>query len=180
MSVFLFDCTRCIENLAFQISFRNDSSLCTVIPLYPFTSNMFDPSHRQRIHAALGINWQNNITNEEVYAKSGLLPFSQIIRKKTTLLDRPLVASSESIYHTSLLSILQHLSVVFSVRRGQDQTWTLAKDFSTIWTQLTATSTMLLTSVLVSLLAWLTCSTPIFIVEERSNIYSGATWWFCV
>ena len=30
---------------------------------------------------------------------------------------------------------------------------------------------MLLTSVLVSLLAWLTCSTPIFIVDERLNIY---------
>ena len=32
-------------------------------------------------------------------------------------------------------------------------------------------SAMLLTSVLVCLLAGLTCSTPIFIVDEHSNIY---------
>ena len=35
--------------------------------------------------------------------------------------------------------------------------------------QLTATSTMLLTSVLVCLLIWLTRSTPIFIVEKCLN-----------
>ena len=64
---------------------------------------MLDASHRQMIRAALGINWKNNITNEEVDAKSGLLPFSQTIRKKTSL-DRLLVASTESIYHTTLVN----------------------------------------------------------------------------
>ena len=34
---------------------------------------------------------------------------------------------------------------------------------------------MLLTSVLLSLLAWLTRSTPIFIVDERVNIYISLT-----
>ena len=52
-----------------------------VSPLYPTTSGMLDASHWQMVRAALAINWQNNITNEEVYTKSGLLPFSQTIRK---------------------------------------------------------------------------------------------------
>ena len=38
--------------------------------------------HRQMFRAALGIDWRNNITNEENYANSGLLPFSQTIRKR--------------------------------------------------------------------------------------------------
>ena len=42
------------------------------IPLNPTTSNMLDAGHQQMIRAALGINWQNNITNEEVYATSVL------------------------------------------------------------------------------------------------------------
>ena len=46
------------------------------------TSNMLDAGHLQMIRAVLGFNWQNNITNEEVYAKSGLLPFSQTNRKR--------------------------------------------------------------------------------------------------
>ena len=71
------------------------------LPLKQTTSNILDAGHRQMIRAALGINWQNSITNEEVYAKSCILPFSQTIRKKTSL-DRPLVASSESIYHPSV------------------------------------------------------------------------------
>ena len=56
----------------------------------------------------------------------------------------------------------------YGVNRPERGLW--RRICSTIWTQLTATSTMLLTSVLVSLLAWLTCSTQIFIVEERLNI----------
>ena len=40
---------------------------------------------------------------------------------------------------------------------------------------MTVTSTMLLTSVIVSLFAWLTRSTPIFIVDERVNIYISLT-----
>ena len=46
------------------------------LPLIPTTSNMLDAGHRQKIRAALCINWQNNITNEEVYAKSGFPPYS--------------------------------------------------------------------------------------------------------
>ena len=52
------------------------------LPLNLTSSNMLDVGHRQMIYAALVINWQNNITNKEVYVKSGLLPFSQIIRKR--------------------------------------------------------------------------------------------------
>ena len=52
------------------------------LPLNQTTSNMLDAGHRQMIRAALDINWQNNITNEEAYAKSGRLPFSQTIQKR--------------------------------------------------------------------------------------------------
>ena len=52
------------------------------LPLSPTTSNMLDAGHRQMTCAALGINWQNNITKEEAYAKSGVLPFTQTIGKK--------------------------------------------------------------------------------------------------
>ena len=38
------------------------------LPLNPMTSNMFDAGQRLMIRAALGINWQNNIMNEEVQA----------------------------------------------------------------------------------------------------------------
>ena len=43
---------------------------------------MLDAGHRKMIRAAIGINWQDNITNDEAKAKSGLLPFSQAIRKR--------------------------------------------------------------------------------------------------
>ena len=36
------------------------------LTLNPTTSNMFDVAHRLMIRAALGINWQNNIMDEEV------------------------------------------------------------------------------------------------------------------
>ena len=49
------------------------------LPLNPVTSNILDAAHRQMIGAALGTIWQFNITNEEDYAKSGLLPFSHTI-----------------------------------------------------------------------------------------------------
>ena len=52
------------------------------LPLNPTTSNLLDAGHRQMIRAALGINWQNNITNDEVYAKFDLLPLSQTIPKR--------------------------------------------------------------------------------------------------
>ena len=71
------------------------------LPLNPTTSNMLDAVHRQMIRAAFGINWRNNTTNDEAYAISGLLQFSQTIRKKKTSLDRPLVASTVSNYHTT-------------------------------------------------------------------------------
>ena len=93
------------------------------LPLNPPTSNMLDAGHRQMIRAALGINWQNNITNEEVYAKSGLLPFSKTIRKRRLHSKRLGNRST-----TPLGSMLQNLNVVFSLRRGQGRTWTLAKD----------------------------------------------------
>ena len=72
--------------------------------------------------------------------------------------------------------MLQNLSVVFSLRHGQGRTWTSAKDLLTIRTQLIATSTMLFTLVLVSLLAWLTRSTQISIVEERLSIKWTWNW----
>ena len=91
------------------------------IPLNPTTSNMLDAGHRQMIRAALGINWRNNITNEEVYAKSGLLPFSQTIRKRRLhLIGHTLRLQSRSI--TPFGSMLQNLTVVFSLRREQGQT----------------------------------------------------------
>ena len=97
------------------------------LPFNPTTSNMLDAGHRQMIRTALGINRQNHITNKEAYAKFGLLPFSQTIRKK-----RPrLIGHSlrhQSRYITSLGSLLQDINVVFSVWRGQGRTWTLAKD----------------------------------------------------
>ena len=97
------------------------------LSLNPTTSNMLDAGHRQMIRAALCINWQNNITNEEVYAKSGLLPFSQTIRKRRLrLIGHSFRLQDRSI--TPLGSMLQNLSVVFSARRGQGRTWTLMKD----------------------------------------------------
>ena len=97
------------------------------LPLNPTTSNMLDAVHRQMIRAALGINWQNNITNEEAYAKSGLLPFSQAIRKRRLHLNgHSLRLQNRST--TPLWSMLQNLNVVFSLRRGQGRTLTLAKD----------------------------------------------------
>ena len=97
------------------------------LPINPTTSNMLDAGHRQMIRAALGINWRNNITNEKVYAKSGLLPFSRTIRKRRLrLIGRSLRLQNRST--APLGSMLQNLSVVFSLRRGQGRTWTLAKD----------------------------------------------------
>ena len=97
------------------------------LPLNPTTSNMLDACHRQMIGAALGINCQNNIANGEVYAKSGLQPFSQAVRKRRLhLIGHSVRLQSRSI--TPLRSMLQNLSVVFSLRRGQGRTWTLAKD----------------------------------------------------
>ena len=97
------------------------------LPLNPTTSNMLDVDHRQMIRAALGINWQNKITNEEVYAKSGLLPFCQTIRKRRLhLIGHSLRRQNRST--TPLGSMLQNLDVVFSLRRGQGRTWTLGKD----------------------------------------------------
>ena len=97
------------------------------LPLNPTTSNMLDAGHRQMIRAVLGINWLNNITNDEVYAKSGLLSFSQtILKRRLHLIGHSLRLQSRST--TPLGSMLQNLNVVFSVRRGQDRTWTLAKD----------------------------------------------------
>ena len=96
-------------------------------PLNQTTSNMLDAGHRQMIRVALGIDWQNNITNEEIYAKSGLLPFSQTIRKRRLhLIGHWLRLQSQSA--TPLWSMLQNLNIVFSLQRGQDRTWTLVKD----------------------------------------------------
>ena len=90
------------------------------LPRNPPTSNMFNASHWQTIRAALGINWQNNITNEEVCAKSGLLPFSQTIRKRRLhLIGHSLRLQIRST--TPLGSMLQNLGVVFSLRREQDR-----------------------------------------------------------
>ena len=90
-------------------------------------SNMLDAGHQQMIRAAIGINWLNNITYEEAYAKSGLLPFSQAIRKRRLLLiSHSLRLLSQFI--TPLGSIRLHHSVVSSVRREQDRTWTIAKN----------------------------------------------------
>ena len=98
-----------------------------LLPLNLTMSNMLDAGHRKMIRAALGINWQNNITNEEVYAKSGLLPFSQAVRKRRLhLIGHSLRLQNRST--TPLRSMLQDLTVVFSLRRGQGRTWTLAKE----------------------------------------------------
>ena len=105
------------------------------LPLNPMTSNMLDAGHRQMIHAALGINWRNNITNEEAYAKSGLLPFSQTIRKaRLHLIGHSLRLQNRST--TPLVSMLQNLDVVFSLRRGQGRTWTLAKDLFNVLSEI--------------------------------------------
>ena len=97
------------------------------LPLNPTTSNMFNAGHRQMIRTALGIDWQNNITDEEAYAMSGLLPFNQAIRKiRLHLIVHSLHLQNRST--TPLGSMLQNLNVVFSLRRGQGRTWTLAKD----------------------------------------------------
>ena len=84
------------------------------LPLNPLTPNMLDAGHQQLIRVELGINWQNNITNEEAYAKSGLLPFSQTIRRRSLrLIGHSLRIQSRSI--TPLGSILQNHDVVFRV-----------------------------------------------------------------
>ena len=97
------------------------------LPFGPTTSNMLDAGQRQMIRAALRINWQNNIMNEDFYSKSGLLPFSQTIRKRRlSLIGHSLRLQSRST--TPLGLMLQHLDVVFSLRRGQGRAWILAKD----------------------------------------------------
>ena len=97
------------------------------LPLNPTTSNLLDAGHRQMIRAAIGINLQNNITNVEAYAKSGLMPFNQTIRKRRLhMIAHSLRLQNRST--TPLGSMLQNLSVVFSLRRGQGRTWTLTKD----------------------------------------------------
>ena len=109
------------------------------LPLNPTTSNMLDADHRQigrwhhwqMVRAALAINWRNNITNEEAYAKSGLLPFSQTIRKRRLhLIDHSLRLQNRSI--TPLGSMLHNLNVVFSLRRGQGRKWLWRRICSTI------------------------------------------------
>ena len=88
------------------------------------TSNMLYAGHRQMIHAALGINWQNNITNKEDYAKSGLLPISQTIQKRRLhLIGHSLRLPNRST--TPLGSMLQNLNIIFLSRCGQGRTWTL-------------------------------------------------------
>ena len=87
------------------------------IPLNLTMSNVLDDGHRQTIRAALGINWQNNITNEEAYAKSGLLPFSQTIQKRRLhLTGHSLRLQNRST--TPLGSMLQNINVVLSLCRG--------------------------------------------------------------
>ena len=97
------------------------------IPLNPTMSNMLDAGHRQMIRAALGINWQNNITNKLAYTKSGLLPSSQTIRKRRlSLIGHKLRLQNPST--TPLGSMLHSLNIVFSLRHRQGRTWTLAKN----------------------------------------------------
>ena len=97
------------------------------LPLNQTMSNMLDAGHQQMIRATLSINWRNNITNEEVYTKSGLLLFSQTIQKRRLhLIGHLLRLQNRST--TPLGSMLQNTNVVFSLRRGQGRTWTLAKD----------------------------------------------------
>ena len=82
------------------------------LPLNPTTSNMLDAGYRQMIRAVLGINWQNNLTNEEVYAKSDLLPISHTIRKRRLhLIGHSLRHQNRS--STRLGSMLQNHNVVF-------------------------------------------------------------------
>ena len=101
---------------------QNNSCICSEAPpLIPTMSNMLNAGNRLMIHAALGINWQNNITSKDAYAKSGLLLFSQTIRKRRLrLIGHSLCLQSRSI--TPLLSMLQHLNVLFSVQHGQGRT----------------------------------------------------------
>ena len=81
------------------------------LPLTPTTSSMIDAGHRQMIRAALCINLQNNITIEDAYAKSGLLPFCQTIRKRRLhLIGHSLRLQNRPA--TPLGSMLQNLSVV--------------------------------------------------------------------
>ena len=97
------------------------------LPLSPTTSNMLDAGQRQMIRAALRINWQNNIMNEDFYSKSGLLPFSQTIRKRRlSLIGHSLRLQNRST--TPLGSMLHNLDVVFTVRHGHGRMWTLAKE----------------------------------------------------
>ena len=88
------------------------------LPLKQTMSNILDAGHRQIICTALGINWQNSITNEEVYAISCILPFSKLYKKRLRLIGHSLRLQSRSITHRSMM---QHLSVVFSVWGVQGQ-----------------------------------------------------------
>ena len=89
------------------------------LPLNPAMSNMLDAGHRQMIHAALGINWQNNITNEEAYGKSSLLPFSQTIRKRRLhMIGHSLRLQNRST--TPLGSMLQNILITPWTRSNVD------------------------------------------------------------
>ena len=111
------------------------------LPLNPTTSNMLDAGHRLMIRAALGINWRSNITNEEVYAKSDLLLFSQTIRKwRLHLIGHLLRLQNRSA--TPLCQCCMTLTSYsrYAVDRAERGLWRMI--CSTIWTQLPATSTM--------------------------------------
>ena len=114
---------------------------------------MLDAGHRQMICAALCINWQNIITNEEVCVISGLLLFSQAMQKRRLcLIGHYLHLQSRSItpfwsiYHTSRVNLshlsgqsitplgsIYHTSLVNATKPkrrilGMAWMWTLAKD----------------------------------------------------
>ena len=88
---------------------------------------MLDAGHRQIIRAALGVYWQRNFTNDKANSLSGLLPFSQTLRKcRLRLIYHSMHVQFLSI--TTLRLMLKILNVVFSVRRVQGRTWNLAKN----------------------------------------------------
>ena len=138
------------------------------LPPNPTTSSMLNAGHRQMIRAAHGINWQNNITNDEYYSTSVLLPLSQTIRKRgLRLVGYSLRLQSRSI--TPLGSMLQNLSVVISVLREQGRTWTLSKDLLNDLNAIDCNINDVI-NFSSSQYTWLTRPTPISIVKERLNI----------
>ena len=123
-----FNGTGYIEIQTFKIGCQNDSGLCTGV----LASQSDDIKHAQcRSSADDSCCTRHQLAEQYHDWGSVRKVWSSAIQsncpKKKTSLDRPLVASTESIYHTIRVNAAKPYRRI-SLRRGQGWTWTLLKD----------------------------------------------------